>query len=224
MPGLTHCKSATVSLVQDQVVELVPASSSDLTITIIGAADEEGIKHVTDVFASKKACMNSSYLQSSIIASDDPSEITLGGELKRSASKKYGNDGGENREGLLVMLAHLHGLTEPHMEDLGLYSISILGLWHAIAYMELNQANTAKSALKPWFEKWYAASMERVELNVDSARGLAFPTQLFDHALGFASVTKWLAYNHVGHVNERPPKGFHGHRDLHLSPGDFVGM
>ena len=64
--------------------------------------------------------------------------------------------------------------------------------------------------------------MADVELNINSARGLAMPTQIFDHAVAFAHVTKWLAYNHISHVKERPPKGFWGNRSLHLPPGGFV--
>ena len=167
--------------------------------------------------------MTLAFLQAAIIASDDPSEITLGGELKRSTSKKPTYDEDENREGLLVMLAHLHGLAEPRLQELGLYDISILGLWYAIAYLERDHAGSAKSTLKTWFEKWYATTMEHVELDIVSARSLALPCQIFDHAEGFARVTKWLAYNHIGHVKERPLKGFTGSRGLHLPPGEFLG-
>jgi hypothetical protein len=138
-------------------------------------------------------------------------------------SNKHDQDKGENREGLLVMLAHLHGLDEQQMDELGLYKISVLGVQYAIAYLERDQYGSAGDTLKTWFQKWYAVSIEGVELNIDSARGLAMPCQLFDHAAAFARVTKWLAYNHIGHVKERPPKGFKGNRGLHLPPGQFVG-
>jgi len=223
MPGLTHRKAPAISLVQDQDIILVEPEACDLTITIIGAVEEDGTKYVTDIHVSSKICRTSRYLQPIIDLSDDPTEITLGGELKRSGSNKHGNDEGENREGLLVVLAHLHGLSEKRMEELGLYKISVLGVWYAIAYCERDQHGSASTTLKHWFAKWYATSIEKVELNIDSARGLAFPCQLFDHALAFARVTKWLAYNHVGHVKERPPKGFRGQRGLHLPPGEFVG-
>jgi hypothetical protein len=223
MPGLTHRKGAAVSLVQDQDIKLMDADKSDLTITVIGHAENDGTKHVTDVLVSNAVCRKSRYLQPIIDASDDATEITLGGELKRSATNKFGQDEGENREGLLVVLAHLHGLGEQHMEELGLYNISVLGVWYAIAYTERDRTGSAKSMLQLWFAKWYAISIEGVELNIDTARGLAFPCQLLDHAVGFARVTKWLAYNHIGAVKERPPKGFRGHRHLHLHPGEFVG-
>jgi hypothetical protein len=99
----------------------------------------------------------------------------------------------------------------------------VLGVWYAIAYLERDQCGSAGATLKTWYPKWYAVSIEGVELNIDSARGLAMPCQLFDHAAAFARVTKWLAYNHIGHVKERPPKGFKGSKGLHLPPGQFVG-
>jgi hypothetical protein len=223
MPGLIHRKGQPISLVQDQDIQIVDADTADLTITVIGATEEDGIKHVTDINVSKQICRNSRYLQSIIDTSNDPMEITLGGELKRPASNKHGQDEGENRDALLVVLAHLHGLNEQRMEELGLYKISVLGVWYAIAYSERDQQGTAAKMLKVWFAKWYAMSIEGVELTIDSARGLALPCQLFKHAAAFARITKWLAYNHVGHVKERPPRGFNGSKSLHLPPGEFVG-
>jgi hypothetical protein len=223
MPGLTHRKGQAVSLVQDQDIQLVDADTADLTITIIGATEEDGVKHVTDINVSKKTCEKSRHLQSLMDTSDDPMEITLGGELKSSGGHKHNQDEGENRDGLLIVLAHLHGLEEQRMEELGLYKVPVLGVWYAIAYSERDQQGTAAKTLKSWFTKWYATNMEGIELTVDSARGLALPCQLFNHAAAFARVTKWLAYNHVGHVKERPPKGFKGSKSLHLPPGEFVG-
>ena len=223
MPGLTNRKGSAVSLVQDQDIYLADAEETDLIITVIGAIEEDGVKHVTDIHVLSKVCKKSRYLQPIIDLSDDPTEITLGGELKHSGTNKHGQHEGENREGLLVVLAHLHGLDEQRMEELGLYKVSVLGIWYAIAYAERDQLEAAKRTLKSWFAKWYATSMEGIELNMDSARGLAMPCQLFDHAAAFARITKWIAYNHVGHVKERPPKGFKGSKGLHLPLGEFVG-
>jgi hypothetical protein len=209
MPGLfTPRKAPAVSLVQDQDVFLVDADKADLTIPVIGAVEGTGVKHVTDVLVSKSVCMSSRYLRPIINNSDDPTEIILGGEMKRSGNNKTGRNKGENHEGILVMLAHIHGLTEQRMEQLELYNISVLGVWYAMAYKECDERGSAKETLKAWFTKCYATSMAGVDLDIDSVRGLTMPTQIFDHAVAFARVTKWLAYNHIGHVKERPPKGF----------------
>jgi hypothetical protein len=225
MPGLIPLhKNTAVSLVYDQDIFIVDADKADLTITIIGTSEKDNVKRVADVLVSSSICKQSRFLQSMIEASDDPSEITLGGELKRTSSNKHGQNHGENREGLLVMLAHLHGLTEQRMEELGLYTISILGVWFAIAYTERSQHESAKDTLKTWFTKWYATSMEGTDLDISSARGLAFPCQLFHHVAAYARVTKWLAYNHVGAVKDVPPYGFKRQPGVHLQIGDFFGM
>jgi hypothetical protein len=109
------------------------------------------------------------------------------------------------------------------MEELGLHKISVLRVWYAIAYTERDQRDSAKTAFNPWFTKWYATSIEHSALDFDSAPGFTFPCQLLDHAPDFARVTKWVAYNHIGHVKERPPKGFRGQPGLQLPPGQFVG-
>lgn len=178
IPGLVYTKRPAVSLVQDQDIQIVDGDKADLTITVIGDAEENGVKHVTDVHVSSQVCMQSRYLQLIINVSDDPTEITLGGELRCSTSNKHDQDKGENREGVLVMLAHLHGLNEQRMEELGLYKISVLAVWYAIAYLERDQCGSAGATLKTWYHKWYAVSIEGVELNIDSARGLAMPCQL----------------------------------------------
>jgi hypothetical protein len=183
MPGLlTHRKAPAVSLVQDQDVHLVNADKADLTITVIDAAEDTGVKHVTDILVSNSVCRFSRHLRPIIDASDDPTEITLGGELKCSGTNKSGKNEGENCEGVLVMLAHLHGLSEQRMEELGLFKISVLGVWYAMAYKERDERGSAEE-LKVWFTKWYATSMVDVELDMDSARGLAMPTQVFYHAV-----------------------------------------
>ncbi|KAF2833389.1 hypothetical protein CC86DRAFT_461771 [Ophiobolus disseminans] len=183
MPGLPFRKPAAVSLVQDQDVYLVDEDKADFP-------------------SPSSALQRKTVLSTSLIR---PRSLWAG-ELKRSGTNKHGQHEGENREGLLVVMAHLHGLDEQKMEELGLYKISVLG-----------------AKLKDWFVKWYEASMDGIDLNIDSARGLAMPCQLLDHAHAFARVTKWLPYNRIGHVKERPPKGFMGSKDLHLPPGEFVG-
>jgi hypothetical protein len=224
MPGLIPLRPRNAALVHDEDICIVNADESDLTITIVGTAGPDGLKHVTDVLVSSVVCKTSRYLQLIIDRSDDQTEITLGGELKRTSGNEHRQDAGENLEGLLVMLAHLHGLTEQRMQELGLYTISILSVWCAIAYTERSQPESAKSKLKDWFFEWYAINMEGIDLDISSARGLAFPCQLFHHVAAYARVTKWLAYNHVGAVKDIPPRGFKRQPGVHLQIGDFVGM
>ncbi|KAF1848908.1 uncharacterized protein K460DRAFT_279288 [Cucurbitaria berberidis CBS 394.84] len=76
--------------------------------------------------------------------------------------------------------------------------------------------------LQGFFKRWYAANNNLDQKGVDFARQLALPCYVFDHAQGFADVTKWLAYNAEGHITEKRPPGFKW-KHLHLAPPEFVG-
>ena len=233
MPGR---KGDLVSLVLDQ--EVVIASNSDLVITLLSPV-ENSSRNVTEVLVSCAVCMQSrytqgvrcnhlltisaagKYLNSLITTSEDQTEITLGGELKREGANKFGQEEGIDKDGALVWLAHLHELSEQQMAGLGLHEISITGIWEAILSWMYKEKQADLKALKPWFEKWYDTTGVCPH-DIDSARLLALPCQLFDHAEGYARVTKFLAYNSIGHVKERQPKGFRA-KSLHLAPAEFVG-
>lgn len=161
------------------------------------------------------------YLGPIIATSKDQTEITLGGELKREGANKFGQQEGLDKEGALVWLAHLHGLSEQRMAELGLYQISVKGILEAILNWMYKEKRNKLDALKPWFTKWYANTGVR-PLDIEMARYLALSCQLFDHAEGYARVTKFLAYNSIGHVKERQPKGVKA-KSLHIAPAEFVG-
>ncbi|KAF2133803.1 hypothetical protein P153DRAFT_274428, partial [Dothidotthia symphoricarpi CBS 119687] len=73
-----------------------------------------------------------------------------------------------------------------------------------------------------FFDLWYKKNVHVGSLDDDLARQVALPCYMFDHASGFAEVTKWLAYNFAGHITEKRPKGFKWHH-MRLAPPDFVG-
>jgi hypothetical protein len=88
IPGLVYSKRPAVSLVQNQDIQIVDGDQADLTITVIGDAEEDGVKHVTDVHVSSQVCTQSRYLQLIINVSDDPTEITLGGEQQARSGQR----------------------------------------------------------------------------------------------------------------------------------------
>lgn len=135
-----------VSLVQVQDILLAEPAAANLAITIIGTVEEDGVKHITDIHVSSDICRKSAYLQTLFTASDDKSEITLG-------------DTTSNKEGTLVWLAHLQGLTQQRMKELGLYDISLLGVWYAVYLWELHQDDKVKENLQTWFNAWYETTM-----------------------------------------------------------------
>lgn len=205
-----------MSLVQDQDILLADDTDADLVITIISAAQEDGSKHVTDILVSSKICNKSPYLSALLDESHDKTEITLGGDAKSS-------EDGEDKEGVLVWLAHLHDLTQERMKELGLWHISLLGVWYAISLWDLHQDSKVKEKLGAWFDNWYDTNMVGVDLTISTARALAYPCYILDHAVGYARITKFLAYNHIGHIKERPPKGFKGGRHHHIGERQFLG-
>jgi hypothetical protein len=183
MPGVSSFPSrkGPAALVQDQDISLT--NKPDLTVTVIGAAGEDGMKHVTDLLVSSEACKKSPYIKALLEESKDKDELTFGGDAKSK-------DDGDNKEGTLVWLAHLHDLDQGRMDELGLFDISIMGVWHAISLWDLHKDGKIKENLAPWFNDWYERCMVKVELTVPIAQALAYPCYVFDHAIGYARVTK----------------------------------
>ncbi|CAA9964096.1 hypothetical protein PTMSG1_07455 [Pyrenophora teres f. maculata] len=216
MPTFAMRKGPAVSLIQDQDIVLTTEPAlSDLTVTVIGPAEKDGAKHITDILVASDACKKQSpYLKALTDEEPNRAELTFGGEAK---------DEGEDKEGTLVWLAHLHGLPQQRLRELGLFEISLIGVWHAISLWSTRQDNMVKENLGDWFNIWYDTNMAKAELTIPIAQALAYPCYIFDHAVGYARVTKYLAYEHVGHIKERPPKGFMGPKQLHINEKMFVG-
>ncbi|KAF2677236.1 hypothetical protein K458DRAFT_378687 [Lentithecium fluviatile CBS 122367] len=211
MPG---SRGAPVSLIFDEDIRIAE-EAADLTITLLSPI-EDATRHVTEIKVSSSICRKTitpgTYLNSILHASADKTEIALGGD---------GPEEGENKEGVLVWFAHLHKLSEQRMTQLRLYEVSITGVWHAIRLWKYHEKEADVKALQLWFNKWYDTTGVR-DLDIDSAKFLALPCQIFNHAVGFARVTKFLAYNHIGHVKERQPKGFKA-KFMHIAPAEFIG-
>ena len=189
---------------------------SDLTITIIGAVGDDGVKHVTDLLVASDICKTSPYLRALLDDSDDKSELTFGGD----ATSKHDD---KNKEAAIVWLANLHELPEQRLDELRLFDVSLLGVWEVIALWDSHHDGDIKEHLGDWSNKWYERNMVKANLTVPIAQALAYPCYMFNHAIGYARVTKYLAYEHVGHVKERPPKGFKGPKHLHINERMFIG-
>lgn len=96
----------------------------------------------------------------------------------------------------------------------------ITRIWHMINAADKYLFDT--SILCGFFDLWYAKNINLSTLQDDMARQVALPCYMFDHAVGFAEVTKWLAYNHKGHITEQRPNGFKW-THVRLAPPEFVG-
>ena len=133
-----------------------------------------------------------------------------------------GDTDGVNIQGALVWLAHLHGLSVQRLADLGLNSVSVVAVWEAIELWIVLEKHGGIQGLKPWFDAWYDSAVANNEMTSYLASMLTFPCQIFDHAVGFARVTKFLVYHAVGSIKDRKPKGIKLNT-LHLASNDPLG-
>ena len=76
--------------------------------------------------------------------------------------------------------------------------------------------------LKTWYAQWYDnQDIDEDDLDMDEQRALLFPCWRFDHPKGFATATRFLAYNISRHITERNPCRSQCN-DLHL-PKRIIG-
>jgi hypothetical protein len=106
---------------------------------------------MTDLLVSSEACMKSPYVKALLEQSKDKDEVILGGDAKS-------REDGDNKEGTLVWLAQLHGLSQERMDELGLFDISIVGVWHAISSWDLHMDGKIKENLGVGFSLWYGGA------------------------------------------------------------------
>lgn len=129
----------------------------------------------------------------------------------------------DNIQALHIWFLCMHGVAYADFDPSLKRNISIETIWHVIhaadKYLFDKQLGWAG---QNFFYDWYTEHVEKAKLDNDFASQLAFPCHFFDHAEGFAKVTKWLAYRHPGHITEKKPISFKW-KHLHLCPPDFVG-
>lgn len=98
------------------------------------------------------------------------------------------------------------------------YDASTLTVWHVLLIAEKYGISPTRKDARVWFNTWID-SHEKLFTKQGSITEILFPCYAFDHARGFATGTKWLAYNAVGHVKETRPAGFTQHTHLRLDNG-----
>ena len=101
----------------------------------------------------------------------------------------------------------------------GVANTGIARIWYIINAADKYLLDA--SILQGFFDNWYRKNVDITQMKHDFARQLALPCYMFDHAKGFAEVTKWLAYNFAGHITEKRPEGFRW-KHIRLTPPDFV--
>jgi hypothetical protein len=114
-----------------------------------------------------------------------------------------------------LWLEMLHGCLN-HMS----YQAQIVTVWHVLRIADKYDINPTCADAGRWFDQWFfTQSASGLFTSNDAVRQILFPCHAFDHALGFATSTMWLAYHCAGHIAEKRPKEFEQHPHLGLHRG-----
>lgn len=107
---------------------------------------------------------------------------------------------GDDSAALKVWLQILHGT-----RDRTSLAIDIASVWHVLVLARKYDFDALGEAAKKWFQEWY--DQRAGKLNTLQCRELIYPCYTFDCAKGFTAITKHLAYNTGGHIQESRPTG-----------------
>jgi len=212
---------------------IVLSENADLTISVYSVKDSDGRRSLTHFKVEKSKLVKQEYFRSS---------LRFNSTFSHSVRLKD-----DNIEAMRVWLVYIHATNDEEVaneevekteeeraaaalkEDNkqkslfqrdGVFDTNITRIWHIINLGDKYLFDS--TLLQGFFEKWYERNVDILRMEPDFARQLALPCYMFDHAVGFACITKWLAYNFKGHITEKRPPGFKW-RHMHLCPPDFVG-
>lgn len=100
------------------------------------------------------------------------------------------------------------------------YKAQVSTVWHVLRIADKYGIDPKRADSGKWFDEWFfTQSALGYFVNDDVVRQILFPCHAFDHALGFATSTMWLAYHCTGHIAEKRPYDFEGHERLGLDRG-----
>lgn len=100
------------------------------------------------------------------------------------------------------------------------YQAQVPTVWHVLRIADKYGIDPKRADIGNWFDQWFYTQSALGHLeNNDIVRQILFPCHAFDHALGFATSTMWLAYNSKGHITEQRPPDFDTHERLGLDHG-----
>jgi len=121
---------------------------------------------------------------------------------------------------LEIWLRLLHGCLDK--TEVG---VSISTIWNLLVLAQKYNFDGHRPELKEWFFAWYAENIAKHgSINELTCRELLYPCYFFDHAPGFAAVTKHLAYNMRGHIEEHMPAGVDPiHKEHHMKNNRVIG-
>jgi hypothetical protein len=143
------------------------------------------------------------------------------------SSKKWVDTGKETYEindddpaAFEIWLRLFHGcLDKARMEA------SISTVWNLIVVAQKYDFDAHCPELRDWFSAWYKENFAKHgSLSNPTCQELLYPCYYFDHAPGFAAITKYLAYNMSIHIQEEMPEGVDPvHKDHHIKNNRVIG-
>jgi hypothetical protein len=101
--------------------------------------------------------------------------------------------------------------------------VGTLVMWNLIDLAVKYGLNLSRDKPKAWFVLWY--TQHKRFITTRQCRELMYLALRFNHAEAFARVTKQLAYNVPGHIEELMPEGFEVTKREHRLPtSHMIGM
>jgi hypothetical protein len=101
-----------------------------------------------------------------------------------------------------------------------LYELHLYEIWYVCSVAEKYGFDPQAQKAKEWFDGWYNHQPSVKHFNFRDYEQLMLPTFFFDHAVGFAHTTKYLAYRSNGPISEAQPEDFRAENasDIYTSP------
>lgn len=130
------------------------------------------------------------------------------------------NDAG-NVTALAVWLKIIHYIVTADTYELHLYEV-----WYVCSVAEKYGFDTTAENAQNWFNSWYNHQPKVKHFNFRDYEQLLYPTLVFNHAIGFAHTTKYLAYRSNGIISEVQPEDFRADNadDIYTSPEVLVQL
>jgi hypothetical protein len=133
-----------------------------------------------------------------------------------AALTQYDHVEAESPAAWKLLLQVLHGPDHGCFDESS-YRVSILTIWNTLDLTHEYEYDPTGKKMKDWFAAGYDKNKKP---NTQQCRELLYPALVFDHAQVFATVSKQLAYNVPGHIEERMPKGFDTSKKQHHLPNN----
>ena len=176
--------------VELRVIEMESVTDSDDRVTQI-------VKQECDFLCLKEKLVDSStYFKSMFFKGSLPSALNLERGVFAETGQRTVRLEDTHVKSMEIWLNAIH---KPNYQ--GTLDVPLSTMWHLVK--EGDKYDLDNGLLKPWFMEW--VSKYTCRFSFEMCPMLLYPCWIFDHAKEFARVTKALAYQTTGHVNEGNP-------------------